>query len=90
MVVSELVANAVRHAQPLSDGTILVTWFQEGDSLRISVTDGGSVSSQPHTLHTPASAISGRGMAIVETLAVEWWSERTRTRSTIHTRLPLI
>jgi len=89
VVISELVANAVRHAQPLSDGTILITWFQEDDGLRISVTDGGSASSRPHTLHTPSSDVSGRGMVIVEALAGEWWSERTRTRSTIHTRLPL-
>ena len=89
VVLSELVANAIRHAQPLSDGTILITWFLEDDSLRISVTDGGSTSSRPRNVHAPTSALSGRGMAIVEALAAEWWSERTRTRSTIHTRLPL-
>lgn len=86
LVLSELVGNSVRHAQPLSDGTILITWCREGDALRLSVTDGGS-SSRPHTMRAPASALSGRGMAIVESLATDWWSERTRTRSTIHTLL---
>lgn len=88
VVISELVANAVRHARPLSDGTILVSWCREGDDLRISVTDGGG-SSQPRTVSAPTSALSGRGMAIVEALAGEWWSERTRTRSTVHARIPL-
>lgn len=88
VVVSELVANSVRHGRPLSDGTILITWSQQGGDLRLSVTDGGS-ESHPHTVNAASSALSGRGMAIVEALAGEWWSERTRTRSTVHTRIPL-
>lgn len=88
VVISELVANSVRHAEPLSDGTILITWCLENGNLRVSVTDGGSAS-RPHTVNAPSSALSGRGMAIVEALAVDWWSERTRSRSTINARLPL-
>ena len=83
VIISELVGNSVRHAQPLSDGTILITWTHERKGIRLSVTDGGS-SSRPRTLQAPASALSGRGMAIVEALAVDWWSEHTRTRSTVH------
>jgi serine/threonine-protein kinase RsbW len=83
VVLSELVGNSVRHAEPLSDGTILITWCHDGEGVRLSVTDGGS-SSRPHAVQAPASALSGRGMAIVEALAKDWWSERTRSRSTIH------
>jgi serine/threonine-protein kinase RsbW len=86
VVVSELVGNAVRHAQPLSDGTVLVTWGLDRRGIRISVTDGGSTS-RPRTVRAPASALSGRGMAIVEALAVDWWSEHSRSRSTIHALL---
>jgi serine/threonine-protein kinase RsbW len=82
-IISELVGNSVRHAQPLSDGTIMITWSADRDGIRLSVTDGGSLS-RPRTLKAPASALSGRGMAIVEALAADWWSEQTRTRSTIH------
>lgn len=88
VVLSELVANSVRHAQPLSDGTILVSWCREGGDLRISVTDGGSTS-RPHTVNAGSSALSGRGMAIVEALAGQWWFEQTRTRSTVHARIPM-
>ncbi|WP_460869727.1 ATP-binding protein [Nocardioides pakistanensis] len=86
LVISELVANSVRHAQPLSDGTLLIAWAAERRGVRLSVTDGGS-SSRPHTVQAPASALSGRGMAIVESVALDWWSEHTRTRSTIHALL---
>ncbi len=83
VVLSELVGNSVRHARPLADGTILIGWCHDEAGVRISVTDGGSAS-RPRTLNAPSTALSGRGMAIVEALAAEWWSERTRSRSTIH------
>jgi anti-sigma regulatory factor (Ser/Thr protein kinase) len=86
LIISELVGNSVRHARPLSDGMILVTWCHDRGGLRVSVTDGGSTS-RPRTLSAPASAVSGRGMAIVDALAKDWWSERTRSRSTIHALL---
>lgn len=86
IVMSELVGNAVRHAQPLSDGTILITWCRDRGGLVISVTDGGG-SSRPRVVNASASSLSGRGMAIIEALADDWWSERTRTRSTVHALL---
>lgn len=86
VVLSELVGNSVRHAQPLSDGTILITWGRDKGGIRISVTDGGGAT-RPRALSAPATAVSGRGMAIVDALAHKWWTERTRTRSTIHALL---
>lgn len=86
VVISELVGNSVRHAQPLPDGTILISWGRDGGGVRLSVTDGGS-SSVPRAVKAPASALSGRGMAIVEALVTDWWAEQTRTRSTIHALL---
>jgi anti-sigma regulatory factor (Ser/Thr protein kinase) len=83
IVISELVANSVRHAQPLSDGTILITWGRDRKGIHLSVSDGGS-SSRPRTVRASASAVSGRGMAIVEALAMDWWVEQTGSRSTIH------
>ncbi len=86
VVISELVGNSVRHAKPLSDGTILITWGRGPKGIRISVTDGGSTS-RPRRVEAPTSAVSGRGMAIVEALAKEWWADTSRTRCTIHALL---
>jgi anti-sigma regulatory factor (Ser/Thr protein kinase) len=88
IVVSELVANSVRHARPLPDGAIIVTWCLDGDELKISVTDGGATTT-PHTVDAPASAISGRGMTIVDTLVDDWWIEDSRVDTTVHTSLGL-
>jgi anti-sigma regulatory factor (Ser/Thr protein kinase) len=88
VVVSELVGNAVRHASPLADGCLLVSWQLDGTRLRLSVTDGGSPTA-PHTIDAPVSATSGRGMSIVETLVADWWLENSPSRSTVHTVLPL-
>jgi serine/threonine-protein kinase RsbW len=83
VVVSELVGNSVRHARPLPDGCIVVTWCLDPRGILLSVTDGGGVS-RPRRLHASSSALAGRGMAIVDTLAVGWWSETTRSKSTLH------
>lgn len=83
VIISELVANSVRHAQPLPDGDILVSWRLASQGLQISVTDGGS-GTRPRKVNAPSSALAGRGMTIVETLASTWWSDKTRSRSTVH------
>lgn len=88
VVVSELVANSVRHAQPLADGSLIVDWRLDDRRLHISVTDGGGTT-DPHIIDAPVSATSGRGMAIVETLVDDWWLEHTPTRTTIHTLMDL-
>jgi len=89
VVISELVANSVRHASPLPDGQILVTWgLDDSGSLQLSVTDGGATT-RPRTVNAPSSALAGRGMAIVSILAREWWTDRSTSRSTVHTSLPV-
>jgi serine/threonine-protein kinase RsbW len=86
VVVSELVANSIRHASPLSDGQIHVSWVLDHQGIELSVTDGGSTT-RPRKVNAPSSALAGRGMAIVETLAQEWWSERTGSRTTVYALL---
>lgn len=83
IVISELVSNSVRHARPLPDGNILVSWSVEPRGLQVCVTDGGG-GTRPRKLHAPSSALSGRGMSIVDTLALTWWSEKTQSRSAVH------
>lgn len=71
IVISELVANAIRHAQPLPDGTIHVNWAVRDGVVEISVTDGGGPTTPAPALTSPWSA-SGRGLRIVRGLAHEW------------------
>ena len=86
LVLSELVANSVRHARPLADGSILVGWLREDHDLVITVTDGGGATI-PRQLDATSSELAGRGMTIVEALATRWWTDRSPTRQTVHVLL---
>jgi anti-sigma regulatory factor (Ser/Thr protein kinase) len=88
VVISELVANSVRHARPLPDGNLLVAWSLAEQGLEVSVTDGGS-DTRPHSVAASSSATAGRGMAIVDVLAPDWWVETGESRSTVHATLPV-
>jgi len=83
VVISELVGNSVRHAQPLPDGTILISWRVDSRGLQVSVTDGGSPT-RARKVNASSAALAGRGIAIVDSLAVLWWEENTRSRATVH------
>ncbi|MGH3735427.1 MAG: ATP-binding protein [Micromonosporaceae bacterium] len=70
-VATELVGNAVRHARPLPGGVLTVDWRAQLGGLEIRVTDGGSPKT-PLMRRVPPESISGRGLAIVATLAAQW------------------
>jgi serine/threonine-protein kinase RsbW len=82
MVASELLTNAVRHARPLSDGTIRVRWKIRGDVVEVEVTDGGG-----ETVPRPAPRTvwlsSGRGLRIVRSIAHEWGVTEDRTGNVV-------
>jgi anti-sigma regulatory factor (Ser/Thr protein kinase) len=86
VVISEMVANCVRHASPLPDGTIVVSWSMEPDGVEIAVTDGGGAT-RPRNVQAPVSALAGRGMAIVDALTHRWWVDSAPSRSTTHALL---
>lgn len=88
LIVSELVGNAVRHARPLADGSMHVSWGAGPTGLDIAVTDGGARTS-PSRVDAALCDLAGRGLAIVETLAECWWVESSRSRTTVHARVPL-
>lgn len=88
IVLSELVGNSVRHAQPLGSGRLLVSWSVEPDAVVVSVTDGGS-DSAPRVAHSADDALGGRGMAIVESLARRWFVQRGAERTTVTAEIPL-
>lgn len=83
LVLSELVGNAVRHAQPLADGTVQVTWHKLPEGVDIAVTDGGSAS-RPRRREAGVSDLAGRGLGIVEALSGRWWVESSTAGTTVH------
>lgn len=88
LVATELVGNAVRHASPLSNGTVLVRWHLENGRLELTVADGGGASS-PRVQRAAPEALGGRGLAIVEALSSTWWVERTSYLHAVHVRMDL-
>lgn len=83
VVLSELVANAVRHARPLHDGTVRVRWQLTGGDVHLQVTDGCTDGARaplrPDTTEpgeTHDLRTGGRGLRIVAGLADAWGSSR--------------
>lgn len=70
LLVSELVTNAVLHARSTSD---LVLREVEG-RLRVELSDASSAVPSPRAY--AADAGTGRGMVLIEALALRWGSER--------------
>jgi signal transduction histidine kinase len=66
LVVSELVTNAVRYA----GGEVTVTLRRSGDHLVVAVRDDSP--RQPRLMHVGDDATSGRGLSIVDAIAVKW------------------
>ena len=74
LVVSELVANAVQHGRPSSDGFLNLAWELESRNLVLSVEDGGN---QPVLPREPdPESVNGRGLHIVDSLTASWTVER--------------
>ena len=88
LIATELVSNAVRHASPLNNGTVLVRWREEDSTLVLSVADGGGPT-RPHKENPSLEDVHGRGLRIVETLSNRWWVEQSSHLRTVHVQLPL-
>jgi anti-sigma regulatory factor (Ser/Thr protein kinase) len=75
VVVSELVANAIRHARPFpaadGSGRLRLGWSVTREQVWIAVTDGGGPG-RPHVESPSLIDIRGRGLAIVDAIADEW------------------
>jgi serine/threonine-protein kinase RsbW len=82
IVVSELVSNAIRHARPLSDGSLRVHWKVKAGVVEVEVTDGGG-DTTPRPAPRTVWAASGRGLRIVRSLAHEWGVADDRHGSTV-------
>ncbi|HEY8717112.1 ATP-binding protein [Pengzhenrongella sp.] len=76
LLTGELVANAALHGPP--DGLVRVRAWRIRRTVRVAVRDDSSQA--PVVLHSGPSATSGRGLALVDTLAADWGIERHGSR----------
>ena len=77
-VIAELVGNAIRHATALPGDVIRVAWRLRSEpetTVEIRVTDGGA-DGAPLPRTAAPDAQDGRGLAIVDALAVRWGVQR--------------
>jgi PAS domain S-box-containing protein len=83
LIVSELLTNAIRHAQP----PIQVRMILDSALLSCEVSDGSSTA--PHLRRADRYDEGGRGLLLVARLADRWGSRPTRTGKTIWAQQPL-
>ncbi|WP_404861415.1 ATP-binding protein [Gephyromycinifex aptenodytis] len=81
-VVSELVANSVRHARPLADGCVRVRWKVKGGAVEVEVRDGGGTNT-PRPVRPSVWSVRGRGLRIVRSMAHEWGVQDERNGRTV-------
>jgi anti-sigma regulatory factor (Ser/Thr protein kinase) len=77
IVLSEMIANAVSHGVPTSDGTIEISWAVNGDLLELSVYDAG-VGSSLKPIDFDEDSLSGRGLSIINRVADRWWVDMSK------------
>ncbi|MFF4454972.1 ATP-binding protein [Streptomyces goshikiensis] len=71
LCVSELAANAVRHAVP-KGRLFLVRLLTVDDMVRIEVHDSGAAWRKPRRMQATVNATAGRGLFLVGALSDEW------------------
>ncbi len=82
-MLSELLANAMRHATPLPGGRFQAAWRVADACVQISVSDAGGAT-KPTLVDVEPLSTSGRGLNIVHALADRWWRESRGTVCTVH------
>jgi two-component sensor histidine kinase len=88
LVFSELLSNALRHADPLPGGSIEVSWRLDADSVQVSVRDGGG-ETRPELGKPTPGATGGRGLQIVAKLSRGWGTSHGDMGSTVWARVPI-
>jgi len=88
LVLSELLSNALRHADPLPGGNIEVCWRLDADCVQVSVADGGG-ETRPELREPTPGATGGRGLRIVEKLSRGWGTSHGDVGTTVWAQVPI-
>jgi signal transduction histidine kinase len=88
LVFSELLSNALRHADPLPGGNIEVSWRTGADWVQVSVADGGG-ETRPELGEPTPGATGGRGLRIVAKLSRGWGTSHGDVGTTVWARVPI-
>ncbi|MGR6924402.1 ATP-binding protein [[Actinomadura] parvosata] len=75
LAVSELAANAIEHSAQQAGSRIAVQVAHLDDVVLIDVRDGGGAD-MPRLRHASEDATTGRGLVLVDALALTWGSSR--------------
>jgi anti-sigma regulatory factor (Ser/Thr protein kinase) len=91
LVLSELISNALRHATPLPGSLVKVSWMLGDEFIEVAVSDGGGPT-VPMVNKPAANALGGRGLGIVDRLALRWgvYTRQDGSETTVWAALPLI
>ena len=87
LVISELLSNALRHAEPLPGSKIRVAWRIDPGSIQVSVSDGGGPT-KPELGEPAQGATGGRGLRIVERLSSRWGTSTGEDGTTVWAEVP--
>ena len=82
LVISELLSNALQHAEPLPGAGIRVAWDLDADSVRVAVSDGGGPTRPEFGEPTPTTT-GGRGLRIVARLSRRWGTDSDGEGTTV-------
>lgn len=91
LVVTELVANAVRHGPAAADGAIRVDWDVADGLLRLEVSAGGPGPGSGLAVSPvgTSDAESGRGLGIVAALSTGWGVRPSASGNAVWAELPV-
>lgn len=91
LAVAELAGNAIRHTETGKGGWFTLMLCQADDRLVIEVTDDGADGARPVMVIGPEPEFpeeGGRGLCLVDALAVRWGYWGNGSRTTVFAEFP--
>lgn len=87
LIASELVGNAVRHADHAADGDLDIAWTISPTDVVVSVADASPT--EPELRAPTEDDPAGRGLAIIDALTSSWGVEPLRDGKRVWARVPI-